>query len=175
MSKLSESARLKKLKQTVWDGLVNGFLASYIIPVSLRAICLRMLGLKITKAAINAHCFIGSRRLIIDEKTYVNRECLFNNEGKATIHIGSHCAIGYRSSFYTTTHDVSNQHRRAGNVINKDIVIKNGCWIGANVTILPGVEIGEGCVIAAGAVVAHNCSPNCLYGGVPAKVIKKLD
>jgi maltose O-acetyltransferase len=175
MSRISESARLNKLKQGLWDWVVNGVLASYIIPVNIRTICLRILGLKLNKSSINAHCFIGSKRLIIQDKTYVNRECLFNNEGIGAIYIGSNCAIGYRTSFYTTTHDFSDKNRRAGKVESHDIVIRNGCWIGANVTILPGVEIGQGSIIAAGSVVVHNCEANCIYGGVPAKVIRKLD
>jgi maltose O-acetyltransferase len=171
MSRISESARLNKLKQGIWDLVVNGMLASYIIPVNIRRICLRMLGLKMNKSAINAHCFIGSKRLIVKDKTYINRECLFNNEGSATIYIGSNCAIGYRTSFYTSSHVFSDKSRRAGKVESRDIVISDGCWIGANVTILPGVEIGEGSIIAAGAVVVYKC----IYGGVPAKLIKKLD
>lgn len=54
-------------------------------------------------------------------------------------------------------------------------LIKDGCWVGANVTIIPGVTIGEGCIIAAGAVVTKNCEPDGLYAGVPAKRIKDLN
>ncbi|MCR4913326.1 MAG: acyltransferase [Lactobacillus sp.] len=54
------------------------------------------------------------------------------------------------------------------------VKIDDGCWIGANVTILPGVHIGKGCVIGAGAVVNKDCEPNGVYVGVPAKRIKDL-
>jgi acetyltransferase-like isoleucine patch superfamily enzyme len=47
-------------------------------------------------------------------------------------------------------------------------------WIGANATICPGVNIGDGAVIAAGAVVTENVPENTVYGGVPAKFIKKI-
>ncbi|MGP6193725.1 DapH/DapD/GlmU-related protein [Priestia megaterium] len=53
-----------------------------------------------------------------------------------------------------------------------DVVIKDGVWIGANVTILKGVTVGEGCVIAAGSVVTKNTSPYGIYAGAPAKKIK---
>lgn len=53
------------------------------------------------------------------------------------------------------------------------ITIGNKVWIGANVTILKGVTIGDGAVIAAGAVVTTAIPPNCLAGGIPAKVIKE--
>lgn len=54
------------------------------------------------------------------------------------------------------------------------VVIGNGVWIGANVTILGGVNIGDGAVVAAGAVVTKDVPAKTLVGGVPAKVIKQL-
>lgn len=56
----------------------------------------------------------------------------------------------------------------------KPITIGNGCWIGANSTIIAGVTIGDGAVVAAGAVVTKDVAPRTLVGGVPAKVIKNL-
>lgn len=52
------------------------------------------------------------------------------------------------------------------------VVIEDGVWIGANVTILKGVTIGRGSVVAAGAVVTKSCEPYSIIGGVPAKLIK---
>lgn len=53
------------------------------------------------------------------------------------------------------------------------VVIEDDVWCGANVTILKGVIIGRGSVIAAGAVVTKSCPPYSIIGGVPAKIIKK--
>ena len=56
---------------------------------------------------------------------------------------------------------------------SKPITIGNRVWIGMNATILKGVHIGDGAVIAAGAVVTRDVPPRCLVGGVPAKVLKE--
>ena len=54
------------------------------------------------------------------------------------------------------------------------VVIGDDVWIGANATVLPGVTIGNHCVVAAGAVVTKDVPPFTLVGGVPAKILKKL-
>lgn len=55
---------------------------------------------------------------------------------------------------------------------DQPVIIGDGCWIGAHVTILKGVTIGAGSVVAAGAVVTRSCEPYSIIGGVPAKLIK---
>lgn len=60
-----------------------------------------------------------------------------------------------------------------GSEPTRPIVIGNKVWIGTNVTVLKGVKIGDGCVIAAGSLVTKDIPANCLAGGVPAKVIKE--
>ncbi|WP_060664555.1 DapH/DapD/GlmU-related protein [Bacillus sp. CHD6a] len=76
--------------------------------------------------------------------------------------------------FCTSTHEFGTCERRAGKPYGKPIKIGNGCWVGARVTILPGVTIGDGCIIAAGSVVTKDCESNSLYSGVPAKRVKGL-
>ncbi len=61
---------------------------------------------------------------------------------------------------------------RAQGVTHQSISICRNCWISAKVTILDGASIGDGCVIAAGAVVTTKFPANCIIGGVPAKIIK---
>ncbi len=56
---------------------------------------------------------------------------------------------------------------------NEDITIGNDVWIGANVVLLPGVHVGDGAIVAAGAIVTKDVAPYTVVGGVPAKVIKK--
>ena len=55
---------------------------------------------------------------------------------------------------------------------NKKVVIGNFCWLGARVTILPGITIGDGAVIGAGSVVAHDVPKGAVVAGNPAKILK---
>ena len=90
------------------------------------------------------------------------------------IEIGDNCDIAFQVKFICLTHDIGSSERRAGKARTLPIKIGNGCWIGSEAIILPGVTVGDGCIIAAGSVVSKDCDPDYLYGGVPAKKIKKL-
>ena len=93
----------------------------------------------------------------------------------ATIEIGDHVFIGPSCGFYTANHPLDYTNRNQG--LEKALPIKVGdnCWFGANVSVMPGVTIGSGCVIAAGAVVTKDMPGNSLIAGIPAKVIKTIE
>ncbi len=93
----------------------------------------------------------------------------------APITIGDQVYIGHHAVFITTNHEIGNAIQRCGVWRCAPIVIENGAWIGARATILPGVTIGAGSVVAAGAVVTKTVPPNTLVGGVPAKPIRQLE
>jgi acetyltransferase-like isoleucine patch superfamily enzyme len=57
----------------------------------------------------------------------------------------------------------------------KPIVVEDEVWFGANVSVLQGVIIGRGAIVAAGSVLSKGVPPHTVVGGIPAKVIKKLD
>lgn len=84
------------------------------------------------------------------------------------------CNIAYKVTFITSTYEIADRERRAGKPISEEITVGDGTWIGANVTILPGVNIGSGVIIAAGSVVVYDCEDNSIYAGNPAKLIKKF-
>ena len=88
--------------------------------------------------------------------------------------IGKNVDIGPNTLFITDTHELGNEKRRAGKPIYKKIIVEDGCWIGANVTILGGVTIGAGSIISAGSVVATDVKPNSLVIGDRAKEIREL-
>ncbi|MGL5544389.1 MAG: DapH/DapD/GlmU-related protein, partial [Cetobacterium sp.] len=73
----------------------------------------------------------------------------------------------------TLNHGIEPEKR--GNLYPKPIEIGKGVWIGGNVSILPGVTLGDNVIVAAGAVVTKNFPPNCIIAGVPAKILKFID
>ncbi len=91
--------------------------------------------------------------------------------GHGSIEIGEDTQIGPGSLITTTDHDYSRNLEASF----KRVVIGQGVWIGANVTILPGVEIGDFAVVGAGSVVMKNVPSRCLALGFPARVVKRLD
>lgn len=93
----------------------------------------------------------------------------------APVHIGDYCMIGPNTLISTVGHPLNPKGRRDKLAQAKPIHIGNDVWMGGNVTILPGVTIGNNVVIAAGAVVSKDVPDNSLVAGVPAKVIRPLD
>ncbi|MEC0369204.1 acyltransferase [Paenibacillus chibensis] len=106
----------------------------------------------------------------IGERSFINRRCFFD----AGVRIGEDCDIGFEVMFCTSTHQQGTHKKRAGIFEGKQIHVGNGCWIGARALLLPGVIVGDGCIVAAGSVITKDCLPNGLYAGVPAKRIKDL-
>lgn len=97
--------------------------------------------------------------------------------GAGGVVIGSDCIIGQYLSVHPENHVFSDPNRliRHQGVTRQGIDIGPGCWIGAKVTILDGIHIGKGSVIAAGSVVTSSFPDRSVIGGVPARLIKSLD
>lgn len=94
--------------------------------------------------------------------------------GGGGLEIGDECIIGQYFSCHPENHIATHLEVpiRLQGVTRKGIKIGKNCWIGSKVTILDGVEIGDGCIIAAGAVVNKSFPENSIIGGVPAKILK---
>ncbi len=93
----------------------------------------------------------------------------------AEVRIGDRVNIGHDVVLLTVDHQIGDEWRRAGWSERAPILIGNGVWIGARVVVLPGVSIGAGSVVAAGALVKHDVPEHTLVGGVPARVLRRLE
>lgn len=117
-------------------------------------------------------CWIGMpKRIYVGKGCFVGRPYNFF-QAYGGIYIGNYVQFATRVSLLTSNHDIYNQYIRH----HSPIVIGDYCWLGMNTTILAGVELGPRTIVAAGAVVNKSFPEGfCILGGVPAKVIKKLD
>ncbi len=146
---------------------MNSVLASRLVPRRHRARLLRRTGLEVGDALISADVFVGSPRVTIGDRTFVNEQVLL--DALAPITLGDDVSLAHRVAILTSTHEPGPATARAGELTAAPVTVEDGCWLGAGATVLPGVTIGRGCVVAAGAVVAEDCAPHGLYAGVPAR------
>lgn len=116
-------------------------------------------------------------RLKLGEKVHINDNVFINAVGGVTI--GNYNVLSHGVTIVSTGLDTSkwiSRREDEDNHINDPIVIGDNVWIGANVTVCSGVKIAKNSIIAAGAVVTRDLlEEGCLYGGIPAKRIKRLE
>lgn len=111
------------------------------------------------------------KNISVGKNVFINSGCRFQDQGGITI--GDGVLIGHNVMLATLNHDID--PRKRSTMHPAPIVIGNNVWIGANATVVPGVTIGDGAAIAAGAVVSKDVPANVIVGGVPAKIIKKIE
>lgn len=108
--------------------------------------------------------------ITVGKGVFINAGCQFQDHGGIVLEDG--VLIGHNTVIATLNHE-QDPERRAG-LIPKPVRICRNVWVGANCTILPGVTVGEGSIVAAGAVVTKDVPPMSVVGGVPAKFIKRV-
>ncbi len=106
----------------------------------------------------------------IGKNVFINFDCVFLDMGGITI--DDNVQIAPKVSLLTEGHPIETEKRQS--LIPKPIHIKKNAWIGAGVTILQGVTVGENSVVAAGAVVSKDVPDNVIVGGIPAKILKTI-
>jgi maltose O-acetyltransferase len=91
------------------------------------------------------------------------------------ITLGDDVYFGHDITILTTTHDIGSHGRRCSGTRSAAVSVGSGTWVGTRALILPGVHIGAGCVVAAGAVVTESVPDDTMVGGVPARALRRLD
>lgn len=93
---------------------------------------------------------------------------------EAPVNIGDRVRIGHDAMLLTVDHRIGGAEHRCGGSFARPISIGDGAWLGSRVIVLPGISIGKGAVVAAGAVVTHDVPADTLVAGVPARVVRSL-
>jgi maltose O-acetyltransferase len=117
--------------------------------------------------------FRSPRGISIGNDTILGFNCFL--DGAGNLEIGDNCLLAQNVSIFTANHRFNRTDIPIKNqgYDKRPVVIGSDVWIGANVIILPGVKIGNGCVIGAGSVVTKNIPNLSVAAGVPARIVKK--
>ena len=129
-----------------------------------------------TKEILFMHLFsvvFNRENLRVGEGTVWGIGCILNADGG--ISIGKNVLLGYYVTIHSSNHVYTDTQKpiRTQGWIKDPVVIGDDVWIGAKSTILPGVHIGDGCIIGAGSVVTHNVPAYTVCAGNPAELIKR--
>ena len=106
------------------------------------------------------------------DRFFVNNNCVFVDPGKITF--GNDVKIAPQCGFYTASHPFDHETRRQNYETALPITVGNNVWFGGGVKVLPGVTIGDNCVIGAGSVVTKDIPGNSLAYGNPCRVVGTL-
>lgn len=147
------------------------------VSIQLRVKLLRLAGMRLGKSVV----IVGPvtilphkavRRIRIGAKSYLGTNVRFG--GNADVQIGAFAQIAPDVSFNTGTHTLEFTPGAVRPGLHAPIVLEDHVWIGTGAIILPGVTIGRGSVVAAGAVVTRDVPPMTVVGGVPARVLRQI-
>ncbi len=143
-------------------------IAGYIPFHHVRRFFYRMAGVTIgTGSAIHMHTiFYDPRNIVIGKDTIIGEFAVL--DGRDKLVIGDHVDIASDVMLYNAEHDVQSDDFHA---VKAPTIVEDYVFIGPRAIILPGVTLGKGAVVGAGAVVTKDVAPFAIVGGVPAKVI----
>ena len=156
-----------------WHLAVNVIGASPLLSRDRRHGLLTRCGIELGSSIVEPGCWFFGTRITFGEWCMINHRCYFDARDQITL--GARVGMAPEVMLVTSTHLPGDGHNRRGDFTSAPLTIGDGTWLGTRSTVLSGVTIGEGCVIAAGAVVTKDCEPHGLYGGVPAKRLRDLE
>lgn len=111
------------------------------------------------------------KNIKIGKGVFINHCCSMLDLGGITIE--DDVMIAPNVNITSEGHPLNPKDRKS--LVCQPVLIKKGAWLGANVTVLPGVTVGENAIVAAGAVVSKDVPDHTIVGGIPAKIIKTID
>lgn len=148
------------------------------MPQKIKTFFFTLAGMKIGQHTVIKTGFYSDmpERVTIGNKSFLNCfvRIFFGINSDAYVTVGNNVYFGPNVSLLCVTHEIGDEGKRAGKTIHKPIEIEDGVWVGANVTIFPGVKIAHGGVIGANSVVDKSTEPNALYYGIPVKKIRDM-
>lgn len=140
----------------------------------------RMFIMKKMLAEVGKECYIeppfyanfGGKHVHFGDGVYANFNLTCVDD--THIYVGDHTMIGPNCTLCTAAHPIAPELREHGYQYNLPVRIGKNCWLGANVTVLPGVTIGDNSVIGAGSVVTKDIPANVVAVGTPCRVVRPI-
>lgn len=134
-----------------------------------------------TKVRLGARVYLGRNGIFqgpgavsIGEGAYIGN--FFSLNSRERISIGDRCMLGNFVSIVDNNHGTDEACDMIGQPFTTaPVIIERNCWVGEKATILAGVRVGEGSIIAAGSVVTKDVPGNHIVAGVPAKIVRKRE
>lgn len=146
----------------------------WLMFVPFHAIRLFLIKLRVSKLGYGCSFLMGTEirngdNISIGSNCVFNRKVLLDGRG-GKIRIGNNVDIAQETNIWTLQHDVHDNYHRS---VGADVTIEDYVWIASRVTILPGVKIGRGSVIATNSVVTKDIPEMSIAAGIPAKIISE--
>ncbi|MEE6280416.1 DapH/DapD/GlmU-related protein [Georgenia sp. MJ170] len=150
-------------------GELNG---GYQEPARVRELLSRLTGRAVDESVTVFPPFYSDfgKNITLGKRVFINSGCRFQDQGGVVI--GDDCLIGHNTVLATLNHDLAPSRR--ADMHPASIVLGRNVWLGANVTVLPGVTIGDNAVVAAASVVTKDVQENTVVVGSPARVVRTL-
>jgi acetyltransferase-like isoleucine patch superfamily enzyme len=121
---------------------------------------------------INGQRHLLYQNLMIGCECLIEVGCTLDLEDRLTI--GDRVTIGNEAMLLTSSHEIGPKSHRAGPIVRAPVTVGDGAWLGPRCVILPGVTVGAGAIVTAGALVNKDVAPSTRVAGIPAKQVEEL-